>query len=127
MKVKWFGSSLVFIINRILHDCLKIQNFSSRVENIYSAWPCKILFIYWYLFLTILNFFLYGEHIIYFVGVHIYTNNRNNITQHTFTTKMRVSHRCTTTLQKINKGEISAFSYFRGSRAILADQRLYFK
>ena len=126
--MKWFGISLVFIINRTLHDCLKIQNFSSRVENIYSAWPCKTLFIYWYLFLTIFTFyFFFTENIIYVVVVHIYTNNRNSITQNTFTTKMRVSHRCTTTLQKINNGEISALSYFRGSRAILADQRLYFK
>ena len=124
------GISLVFIINRTLHGCLKIQNFSSRVENIYSAWPCKTLFIYSYLFLTNFTFyFFFTENIIiiYLVVVHVYTNNRNSITQNTFTTKMRVSHRCTTTLQKINNGEISAFSYFRGSRAILADHRLYFE
>ena len=57
--------------------------------------------------------------------MHIYTNNRNNIPQHTRTTKLRVSHRCTTTWQKINRDEISAFSYFRGSRAILAETKDY--
>ena len=60
------GISLVFIINRTLHGCLKIQTFSSRVENIYSAWPCKTLFIYWYLFLTIFTFnFFFTENILY--------------------------------------------------------------
>ena len=33
--VKWFGISLVFIINRTLHGCLEIQNFSSYVEKIF--------------------------------------------------------------------------------------------
>ena len=66
LKVKWFGISLVFIINRTLHGCLKIQNFSSRVENIYSTWPCKTLFIYWYLFLTIFTFYFFlTENILY--------------------------------------------------------------
>ena len=38
IKVKWFGSSLVFIIiNRTLHDHLKIQNFSSRVKKIFHS------------------------------------------------------------------------------------------
>ena len=36
IKVKWFGSSLVFyIINRTLHGGLEIQYFSSRVEKIF--------------------------------------------------------------------------------------------
>ena len=33
--VKLFGISLVFIINRTLHGCLEVQNFSSYVEKIF--------------------------------------------------------------------------------------------
>ena len=48
IKVKWFGISLVFIIiNRTLHGCLEIWNFSSRVEKIFhpfAALTCEIFF-----------------------------------------------------------------------------------
>ena len=49
IKMKWCGSSLVFIINRILHGRLEIRNFSSSVEKIFpserSARPCNILYL----------------------------------------------------------------------------------
>ena len=37
-KVKWFGIFIgVYIINRTLHGCWEIQNFSSRVEKIFHS------------------------------------------------------------------------------------------
>ena len=37
IKMKWCGSSLVFIINRILHGRLEIRNFSSSVEKYFTS------------------------------------------------------------------------------------------
>ena len=50
--VKWLGISLVFIIiiNRTLHGCLEIRNFSSHVEKIFHSFAAlsrEIFFNMW--------------------------------------------------------------------------------
>ena len=93
--VLYFIGVYTCIVNRTLHGCLEIQNFSSRVEKYFTrslrslvkyfstleekfrifAWPCNILYVLWVQRVTVVVDTLK-------VGPRINTLNLPNIWQH---------------------------------------------
>ena len=80
----------VYIINRTLHDCLEIRNFSSCVEKIFHEWTQRTSEIFFntrreisYLQATIYIYpFLFEDYQWYFSLISLYYINTNEIPNH---------------------------------------------